>query len=335
MDGFELARKLQEMPSCRTATILMLSSAAEPNDVERCKDLGIAAYLRKPIKYSELKRTIIAALEQSPSQIGPAESGAGGGPHKPLGLRVLLAEDNLINQKVALRLLEKLGCSVVVAANGKEALAAFEKQPFDLVLSDVQMPEMGGFEFTAEVRSREKDAGRSTPIMAMTAHAMAGDREKCLEAGMDSYVSKPINERELRHAIERLLRSEPPASVSSPFQSGVGNFKPGAALDWLGGESDILNDLIETFLSEYGGVMEKIRQAIAECDPRKLERGSHLLKGMVVYFGEDSVVDAAQSLEMIGAEKRLAEAPGSMALLESEVARLAGELAAYRASVTA
>ena len=205
MDGFALATRIKQEPALTGCTILMLTSDDRPGDMARCRQLGIAAYLVKPIRQSELLDAIVTALgspsEEAIARPAPTPSArAGGGP-----LRVLLAEDNQVNQRLAVRLLEKRGHRVTVAGNGREALAAHSAQPFDLVLMDVQMPEMDGFEATAAIRARERDGAPRVPIIAMTAHAMKGDRERCLLAGMDDYLAKPIQAAELYETIERIV----------------------------------------------------------------------------------------------------------------------------------
>ncbi len=202
MNGFELADRIKHTPELAGATIMMLSSVDLTGEAARCRELGVAAFLTKPIRQSELLDAVLLAL----GSVTRAESRAAARPEATAPssrrLHVLLAEDNAVNQRLAVRILEKRGHTVVVADNGREALAAFEREPFDLVLMDVQMPEMGGFEATAEIRRRET---RHTPIVAMTAHAMQGDRERCLAAGMDAYVSKPIDAKSLFEVIESLV----------------------------------------------------------------------------------------------------------------------------------
>ncbi|HVS35134.1 MAG TPA: response regulator, partial [Gemmataceae bacterium] len=212
MDGFTLAGRIQADPALCAATVLMLTSAGQPDDVERCRQLGIRAYMTKPVRQSELQEAILATLGGSPSHVRAAAAGANGGAPARRPLRILVAEDNAVNQKLALHLLERHGHAAVIAGTGREAVEALEKQTFDLVLMDVQMPEMDGLEATAEIRRRETGTGRRIPIIAMTAHAMKGDRERCLEAGMDGYVSKPIQTRELYAAIAALGPAESAAA---------------------------------------------------------------------------------------------------------------------------
>jgi two-component system, sensor histidine kinase and response regulator len=208
-DGFSVAEAIRQDPALAKSTVLMMTSSGQPGDGARCRALGIAAYMTKPIVQTELIEAILAV-------VGAASEGR----HRVhvvtrhslrehrRQLRILLVEDNKINQVVAARLLEKGGHTVVVAGNGKEALAALDDARsgrFDMILMDVQMPEMDGFEATRIIRTRETSSGAHLPIIAMTAHAMKGDEERCLAAGMDGYVSKPIQVEQLFSAIDRLL----------------------------------------------------------------------------------------------------------------------------------
>jgi two-component system, sensor histidine kinase and response regulator len=240
MDGFDLVTHIKNLPNMKTTTILMLTSGSMPGDAARCRELGVDAYLTKPVRQSELLRTILGALKAHSSnsaeqsvvpQVGQsiiamssALNGKASGrapsvrPTKPqlhkkptlppgTGLHILLAEDNRVNQTLATRLLEKQGHTVVIAGDGRETLAALDRESFDLVLMDVQMPEMDGCEATSVIRAREKDTGAHIPIIAMTARAMSGDREKCITTGMDDYVSKPVSLAELSAAIGRVMDS--------------------------------------------------------------------------------------------------------------------------------
>jgi PAS domain S-box-containing protein len=205
MDGFAVAEEIKKDPELAGATIMMLTSAGRRGDGARCREMGIAAYMVKPIRQSELLEAILAALgKPSSREDRPRVITRHSLRETRRKLHILLAEDNPVNQKLAERLLEKRGHTVVVAGNGREALAALAAQFFDLVLMDVQMPEVGGFEATAAIRDGEKNTGKHLPIIAMTAHAMLGDRERCLAAGMDSYISKPIHAAELFEIIESL-----------------------------------------------------------------------------------------------------------------------------------
>ena len=206
MDGFELVERIRRRPELSTATIMMLTSAGHRGDAERCQKLGVSAYLLKPIRQSELREAIarvLGAREQEGKiplitrfSLGDARDGSD-------FLRVLVAEDNAVNQRLIVRLLEKRGHRVVLADNGRQALAALEKETFDLVLMDVQMPEMDGFEATNAIRMREKSIGSHQTIIALTAHAMKGDREECLARGMDGYLTKPIRPQGLDEVLAR------------------------------------------------------------------------------------------------------------------------------------
>lgn len=213
MDGFTLAEQIKKDPTLVGATIMMLTSAGQLGDAVRCRELGISSYLVKPIRQGELLEAICNVLNQAPQKQTPLvtrhtlrESS-----HR---LRILLAEDNMVNQTLAVRLLEKRGFGVTVANNGREALAALENQMFDVVLMDVQMPEMDGFEATAAIREKEIPPGKHLPIIAMTAHALKGDEERCLAAGMDAYISKPIRTHELFATIDTIMSKQHTSSRS-------------------------------------------------------------------------------------------------------------------------
>ena len=220
LDGFAVAERIRREPETARLPVLMLTSGGQLGELARCKEVAIDGYLIKPMKQSDLLDAIltvlgdkVAELEAAPSPEPPEDVG------RPL--RVLLAEDHPVNQKLVTRLLERAGHTVHVAADGRAAVAALEREPFDLVLMDVQMPEMDGFEATAAIRARERESGGHTVIIAMTAHAMKGDCERCLAAGMDGYVAKPIDRRDLFEAIRRLAPGEPGAgepSRAAPLQ---------------------------------------------------------------------------------------------------------------------
>jgi two-component system sensor histidine kinase/response regulator len=184
--------------------IMMLTSGEQKGDIQRCRELGIAAYLTKPVRRAELRSAIVRAVT---GRIAPSmtQALARQASAVPAGakMRILLAEDNIVNQRVAVRILEKQGYSVVVASNGVEALEAMQGHDVDLVLMDLQMPEMGGFEATEKIRRSEHPGGTHIPIIAMTAHAMTGDRERCIAAGMDDYISKPVRAAALIALVEK------------------------------------------------------------------------------------------------------------------------------------
>ncbi|MCU1256438.1 MAG: domain S-box [Candidatus Angelobacter sp.] len=219
MDGFEVINQIRKNPKLQGVTIMMLTSAQQLNDAKRCRDLGVSQYLIKPILQSELMKSILKVLAEmvAPAAVPPAAPA-----HTPVTKRtgsghyILLAEDNAVNQRLAIHLLEKLGHTCVLAKNGREAVEAFEREKFDLVLMDVQMPEMGGFEAVRRIRLLEQQSGMHTPIIALTAHAMKGDRERCLAAGMDDYLVKPIHRVELCNVIDNYV-APLPTDALQPF----------------------------------------------------------------------------------------------------------------------
>jgi len=252
MDGFDIASRIKETPELAGAIIMMLTSNNHHNDAARCRELGVGAYLLKPVTQSNLFDSImtaLGALSIAEEPLRPAVSSTP--PPVRTGLHILLAEDNTVNQKLAVRLLEKQGHTVVVAENGRDALAALESDSFDVVLMDVQMPEMNGFEATAAIRERERATGAHIPIIAMTAHALKGDRERCLAAGMDDYVSKPIRPVELAKAIEGQVAGTAVASVEEPERAPDEEpFDVEALLSRVDGDTELLRYIVELFLEE-------------------------------------------------------------------------------------
>ena len=205
LDGFTLVEKIRERKDLSALAIMMFSSAGRRGDGARCQKLGVSAYLLKPVRQSELRGAILRVLGAGDNKAQlplVTRYNLQGAAAPPVSLRILLVEDNLVNQRLAMRLLEKRGHQVTLAGNGLEAVAAVEKTTFDLVLMDLQMPEMDGFEATAALREREKETGTHLPVIALTAHALKGDEEQCLEAGMDGYLTKPIRPQELDAVLE-------------------------------------------------------------------------------------------------------------------------------------
>jgi two-component system sensor histidine kinase/response regulator len=209
-DGFTLAKQIKENPEWSTATIMMLISDRQRDDAARCRDLGLSAYLVKPIRRDDLLQAMLAVLgSRSQLEIGVEKTRRPAMIENRSLLNILLAEDNPVNQLFAVRLLEKRGYDFTVAATGREVLTAMEDHSFDLILMDVQMPDMDGYEATAEIRRSESVSGSHMPIIAMTAHAMKGDRERCLAHGMDDYISKPIQAKELFDMVEKYAKRAP------------------------------------------------------------------------------------------------------------------------------
>ncbi len=328
MDGFALAERIQETPQTPGTTLVMLTSGGQPGDVARCRELGIASYLMKPIKQSDLLRAIGGALRLT-AQVEPGTGlapAAGRASRRPL--HVLLAEDNLVNQRLAVRLLEKAGHTAVIAGNGREALAALERQRFDVVLMDVEMPEMGGFEATGHIREREKANGGHVPIVAMTAHALKGDRDRCLAAGMDGYVAKPIHAEDLRRTIEALLPPTAPAAEAAPPDDGEA-LDEAAALACVGGDRQLLGELIDVFAAQCPRWLAEVREAVARGDSARLRLTAHTIKGAVGNFGAHGAFEEAQRLEGMGRDGELSSAAVAYAALERHLSRLLSELAAF------
>ncbi len=241
-------------------------------------------------------------------------------------LRILLAEDNAVNQKLVVHLLEKDGHIVTVASNGREALEALELADYDLVLMDVQMPEMSGFEATASIRKREKTSGGHLPVIALTAHAMKGDQDRCLKAGMDAYVSKPIQREELLKAMETVLMSHKPGcpEVAGPVASekSEATHPDPESLDMevllgrVDGDRELLQEIIEVYLEEYPRMLQEIRDAVGQSDSERLRIAAHTLKGAVANFGAKAAVQAAQELETMGKSGNVGQAAETLDKLE-------------------
>jgi two-component system sensor histidine kinase/response regulator len=220
MDGFDLAARIRSSPYLKDAVVMMLTSGERRGDLVRCRELGISVHLTKPVRRAELRAAIVAALSghsvysNEKSLVGtPVPELFPETPLRQAPMRVLVAEDNAVNRRIALRVLKKEGYRVVLASNGREALEAVEREVFDAILMDVQMPEMGGFEATAAIRQTEKGGSVHVPITAMTAHAMSGDRELCLAAGLDDYMSKPIRARALLDLLEKYRTKTQPSRL--------------------------------------------------------------------------------------------------------------------------
>jgi CheY-like chemotaxis protein len=328
MDGFALARQIKQHPEYDSATIMMLTSANRNGDAARCRELGLFDYLIKPIPQAELLRAILRALTLSSERDRPAAPDASQpAPWSGEGLHVLLAEDNPVNQRVAIRMLQKQGHRVVAASNGKEALAALRREPFDLVLMDVQMPEMGGFEATAIIRAQEIETGSRLPIIAMTAHAMKGDRERCLEAGMDGYLAKPVQALELQKAIEALFCAPAEAGLVDAYLEPAGAVLDRAALlARVDGDQAFLQELVECFLVDSARLLAVARDAITRGDAQELNRACHTLKGSVSNFCAPAATDAACKLEMLGGAGDLMRANEAFAVLEQATQQLQSAL---------
>jgi two-component system, sensor histidine kinase and response regulator len=327
MDGFELAARIKEKPGVVGAALMMLSSADRKEDSARCRQLGVSTYLVKPIRQSDLLDAIVNTLhvhipiDERPSsapRLGPQVAA-----HR---LHLLLAEDNAVNQRVAMRLLEKRGHHVTIVNTGRQAVTAATEQSFDAVLMDVQMPEMDGFEATAAIREREKSNGRHVTIIAMTAHAMKGDRERCLDAGMDGYVSKPLQPEALYAAVERQAaaaegKAVTAAAESSAQLSTAANAEPppldlAAIREHFGDGDSLLQEVAQVFVEECPAWQAEIRAAIDAGDAARLRIATHTVKGAVSHFGAQQAYDAALQLELMGKSGQLQGANAARAALD-------------------
>ncbi len=327
-DGFELIAQVRKDPNLEDTAVIVLTSGERSDDSRKCDKYGVDQRLLKPVKQSELFDAVVAALGGEEA----AEAGSVFDEESPTTrpLRILLAEDSLVNQKLAVGLLERHGHDVTVANNGQEAINALGRGRFDVVLMDVQMPELDGLAATRQIREREQaNNGRHIPIIAMTAHALKGDRERCLASGMDEYVSKPIRERQLLAAMRLVLGDELSESVSRIISyddveehpaDGVMNWDE--ALKTCGGDHALLRDIVEAFLEEEPRRVAEIRQAIDGTDFELLGRAAHTIKGSMRYFKAESVFERAHGLEQLGQEKTLDGAEEIFLLLRQELAKL-------------
>ncbi|NUQ66010.1 MAG: response regulator [Pirellulales bacterium] len=300
IDGFSLAQEIRNDPELRSTVIMMLTSGDRSGDVARCKEMGVEAYLLKPIKQSELFDAVLAALGAPAVEAELLRPVAGYDVPQLPPLGILLVEDSLVNRKLAVGLLEKYGHTVTVAVDGREALGCWKAQEFDVVLMDVQMPEMDGFEATQGIRAREKGTGRHTPVVAMTAHALKGDRERCLGAGMDGYIAKPIRVKELFEAIAAVLPSMAGRS-SVPETQGDGADRADAldeceAIRRLG-STEMVKVVVEAAMEECPRRLAEMQRALAGRDAKTLRLAAHTFKGAVHYFGESAAFELAKTLE--------------------------------------
>ena len=338
VDGFTLIQWIRRDPRLADTLVIVLTSGGRPEDYAKCERLRVIAHLMKPVKQSELFDVMVSALGVTATEdaVEPPEKAPADVPLAPL--RILLAEDSPFNQKLAIGLLEKHGHHVTVVDDGTKAVARVRQEPFDLVLMDVQMPHMDGLEATATIRQQEQETDRHIPIIAMTAHAMKGDRERCLEAGMDGYLSKPIYAQELLRTIASVLSGQPstppsePGTASRVPESPTVNWQ--TALATVDGRGDLLNELIEVFLVEASDLIPRIRSAIERQDAAQLRLLAHRLKGCLRYFGADQLGELAFQLETLGQQGTTLGARERFQQLESDLHRLLAELREHLATAS-
>lgn len=332
VDGFMLARQIRDDTNIGKVPLIMLTSGGREGDAERRKELSVAASLMKPVKQSELF-DVIANISKTP--LARSVSPSVPAPIAPAPrriLNILLAEDNLMNQKLATGLLGKMGHTIRIANNGREAVDAWREDKFDVILMDVQMPVMDGFAATKEILELQQAMGTGkTPIVAMTAHALKGDRERCLAAGMDEYISKPIRSKQLESIMETVTSQTPGDEVSqgydSPEASPLINWD--YALENVDGDRELLRTIIAVFLEESATLMDAIRNAISKFDSVQLKSLGHSLKGAMLGVGALITADIAQELESCGDTGRMESVSGLFTDLEQQYGVLAEELKVF------
>jgi two-component system, sensor histidine kinase and response regulator len=307
IDGFALVEKIRQRRDLDGTVIMMLTSTDQPEDRVRCRKLGIDTYLVKPVLQEDLWEAITIALGKKATSAGSTGVETQKKKLQPSkrALRILLAEDQRVNQRLAVRMLEKLGHSVAVANNGREALDWLARESFDLALMDMQMPEMDGFESTRAIRLQEKNTGRHLAIVAMTAYAMKGDREQCLAAGCDDYLSKPITAASLYDVVEGLagrsadLQTPPDGVASNPTKNEPPreDWDRTAALAIVGGEETLLRELAELFIEICPELRAQLETSIQERDASAIAKAAHSLKGSAGSLGATAVYDQSLIME--------------------------------------
>jgi CheY-like chemotaxis protein len=306
----------------------MLTSANPEFSSERCREVGIGAFLLKPIHQSSLFNAIVSIMRDEQQEgdrtrerylqtLVPSKR----------RFKILLAEDNAFNQKVAVGMLENMGHTVAITANGQEAVEAVKREAFDLVLMDVQMPVMDGFEATQAIREYEKGLRKHTPIVAMTAHALLGDRDRCLAAGMDDYVSKPIRSLELARTLENVARERPYEAEEKPAEvktDGVMDLTP--LLEGVGGDRSLLAEMLQIFLVDCEELWRQIRRAVSEGNGETLRSSAHTLKSMLGSVSASAACSIALELENMGRNGCLEGADQLLHSMDRELRKVKEEL---------
>jgi two-component system sensor histidine kinase/response regulator len=334
MDGLSLGRAIRAQAGSEGVRLVLLTSIGQRGHGAEASRIGIDAYLTKPVDETDLYDCLVEVVTRERSERGPTlvtrHSLREARPQP--GARVLVAEDNEVNQKVAVRLLEKLGYRVEVADNGREAVEACERSPYDAVLMDGQMPGMDGFEATRRIREREGDT-RHTPVIAMTASAMKGDRERCLEAGMDDYVSKPVTPESLQAALTRWLPATSPRSPvaeATPPTGGDGRLDEEviAGLMKVDDDGTLIDELVETFIKLAPKRLGAIRKAVSRASAAQLERAAHSFLGSCGNLGCRRMADLCAQLEVLGRSGSTEGASELARALEEEMEAVRPELLA-------
>jgi PAS domain S-box-containing protein len=323
MDGFQVAEQIKNRPDIGRTTVMMLSSVGQRGDAQRCRELGIAAYLTKPIRQSMLLEAVLSILAGGQGVAERALVTRHSLRETQRPLRVLLAEDNRVNQLVARRMLEKRGHAVTIAADGRQALAELARGTFDIVLMDVQMPDMDGLEATAEVRKGEAQTGGHVPIVALTAHARGEDRERCLAAGMDGFLTKPFSAADLFAMIERLSPGAPPGAdriVAGGVPHATAGFDKAALLGVVDGDLMMLREILGVFIQEYPGLLDRLKAAILSGEGNSVSAAAHSLKGALNAVCSNRAAALAWDLERLGRSGNLMGAESLCAELEKESA---------------
>ena len=326
VNGFTFAEWVRAEPAVAETPIIMLTSSGREGDGERREQLRIAVRLMKPIKQSELFDAIVTTLGVASLQTTSHASEPNEYEGRVRSLKILLAEDNLANQKLATGVLSKLGHQVTVAGNGRAAVDAWQSQTFDLILMDVQMPELDGFEATQLIRQLEQPLGRHITIIAMTAHAMKGDRERCLESGMDEYLSKPIRSKQIA---EKLFSVFGPSAGSQSVSTQVhSDSSTSPDIDWKTALEGVENDrelfatVIQAFLESNPASLIQMSTAVREKQPTALQRAAHSLKGELLALGATHAAETALKLELAGKANDWSEVQTAFDQFEQQLAQL-------------
>lgn len=335
MDGIELVEHIRRIADPSQLTIMLLSSADRPIEAQLADRLGIAKSITKPITQSMLLNGIASALGTMRGDSKQLNRFSPDGSTEFRARNILLAEDGVVNRKVAESLLENRGHRVTSVENGRLAVDAFRAGTFDVILMDVQMPVLDGFAATTEIRELEGDSPHKIPIIALTAHAMKGDRERCLAVGMNEYVSKPFRPQELFAAVERVHEDESPPEPSVEPQvhtNGAPPMDQQRALENVGGNHEILQEMIELFIGECPKQMHEIESAHADGDLQRLTRSAHTLKGSVALFAADAATEAAKRIEFMGRNNNVDEFDAAWAELQEDIDQLMSALGEIRSN---